>query len=439
MRTKVISVILCLGVILGLTLLPGALPKVSSASPADEWGFEIQPSVTTVGFNEDFTVNATLVRYGGEADSWKFYIPFNTSLLEVTDIVEVSPLPTGGDPDPIAGYPKYDNTAGWLQHQSGIEPGDPKVNSTFVSCTINFRTKAVPGIAYLNFTTIDMPRSSKVILLSDDVLNWSYVVNGTVIIGLTAISVSPTSLSFITHEGEDPSDKTLKVWNSGSGTLNWSLTDDNDDWLSESPTSGNSTGVGDKTSVTVSVDVSGMSVGYYDATINITAPGAINTPKSVPVSLRIVAPEVEIPGVPGVPGVPGIEVLPAGLSASGLSISPQQVEPGQEVTISINVANTGGKTGSYNAILYINEVVEGSQSVSVAAGTTKNVIFTVTKSQPGVYNVLLAGQSGQFEVVGGGGWFAGGLGTGGIIAIVVVVIVLIVAVIFILRGTARPE
>jgi len=67
------------------------------------------------------------------------------------------------------------------------------------------------------------------------------------------------------------------------------------------------------------------------------------------------------------------------------------------------------------------------------------VIFTVTKSKAGVYDVSLAGQSGQFEVVGGGGWFAGGLGTGGIIAIVVVVIVLIVAVIFILRGTARPE
>jgi len=132
-------------------------------------------------------------------------------------------------------------------------------------------------------------------------------------------------------------------------------------------------------------------------------------------------------------------VEPVSLSCSGLYISPQQVKPKQEVTISVNVANTGGETGSYNAVLYINGVVEDSQSVSVPGGTSENVIFTVSKTKAGVYDVSICGQSGQFEVVGGGGWFAGGLGTGGIIAIVVVVIVLIVAVIFILRGTARPE
>jgi len=131
-------------------------------------------------------------------------------------------------------------------------------------------------------------------------------------------------------------------------------------------------------------------------------------------------------------------VEPVSLSCSGLYISPQQVKPGQEVTISISVANTGGETGSYNAVLYINSAVEDSQSVSVPGGTTKNVIFTVSKTKAGVYDVSICGQSGQFEVVHTG-WFAGGLGTGGIIAIVVIVIVLIVAVIFILRGTARPE
>jgi len=180
----------------------------------------------------------------------------------------------------------------------------------------------------------------------------------------------------------------------------------------------------------VSVNVAGMPAGDYDATITING----SPWQEVPVSLHIAA-AAEVEGE-----LPEIIVLPAGLSASALSISPQQVQPGQEVTISINVANTGGTTGSYNAVLYINSVVEDSQSVSVAAGASKNVIFTVSKSQAGVYDVSLAGQSGQFEVVGGGGWFGGGgLGTGGIIAIVVVVIILIGAVIFILRGTTRPE
>jgi len=67
---------------------------------------------------------------------------------------------------------------------------------------------------------------------------------------------------------------------------------------------------------------------------------------------------------------------------------------------------------------------------------TKNVVFTVTKSDAGVYDVSIAGQSGQFEVVSAG-WFGGGLGTGGIVAVVVIVIALIVALVFILRRTRR--
>jgi hypothetical protein len=240
-------------------------------------------------------------------------------------------------------------------------------------------------------------------------------------LGVPGISASPTSLTFTTSVGVNPPSQTLDVCNSGTGTLNWNATD-NAGWLSESPKSGSLDG-DECEDVTVSVDVSGMEAGDYTATITITG----SDEEKVPVTLHIVSAMPEMP------------VGPASISASGLSITPQQVQPGRDVTISISVANTGGDTGSYNAVLYINGAVEGSQSVSVPGGTSKNVIFTVSKTKAGVYDVSLAGQSGQFEVVGGGGWFAGGLGTGGIIAIVVVVIVLIVAVIFILRGTARPE
>jgi len=248
-------------------------------------------------------------------------------------------------------------------------------------------------------------------------------VSVTLNLGVPKISVSPTPLTFTTNEGENPPDQTLEICNTGTGTLNWSLSDGGTAWLSENPTSG-SLGAGECEDVTVSVDTTGMEAGDYTATITVTGSPTV----SVPVTLHIVS------------GMPEIPVEPASVSASALDISPQQVKPGQDVTISINVANTGGETGSYNAVLYINSVVEDSQSVSVAGGTSKNVIFTVTKSKAGVYDVSLAGQTGQFEVVGGG-WFGGGLGlgTGGIIAIVVIVIALIVAVIFILRGTARPE
>ena len=245
----------------------------------------------------------------------------------------------------------------------------------------------------------------------------------TLYLGAPAISTSPTSLTFTTNKGENPPSQAFQVWNSGSGTLNWSLAD-NVGWLSESPTTGSSTGAGSKTLVTVSVDVAGLDAGDYGGTITITDPAASNSPYGVPVTLYIKS------------AMPAMPVAPAKLSASGLSISPQQVKPGQEVTISINVANTGEATGSYNAVLYINGVAETSQSVSVAGGTTKNVIFKVTRSAAGVYDVSIAGQSGQFTVVSAG-WFAGGLSTIGIIVIVVVAIVIILALVFVLRGTRR--
>jgi len=612
MTSKIISLVLCLGVILALTLVPGALPKVTSANPANEWGFEIQPNVTGVGFNEDFTVNAVVVQQGdGNSTAWHMYLLFDPTYLEVTAIDTPSTLPTADTPDVEPSMPAWDNTTGWAQHGYSRSTGGPEVDVGFVYCTIHFRSKSATGTSYLNFTVLDPAHKTDILdPASTDVLNWTQVVNGMVMVGTPTLTVNvtpagmgdvditgasippsypntttwdwdqnvtldavnstpgwrfnhwsgdidgptntsssyvimddftknvtanfteappailadPSSLNFSASVGEDPANQTLDICNDGGHILNWTLADDAA-WLSVSPTSGGDLGAEDCNSTEVAVDTTGLAEGTYHANITITAPGASNSPHVVPVTLNLGVPEisvnptsltfttsvgvnppsqklevcnsgtgtldweltdnagwlsgsptsgsldadecedvtvsVDVAGMEAgdytatititgsekkvpvtlhiVSAMPEMPVGPASVSASGLSITPQQVQPGRDVTISISVANTGGETGSYNAVLYINGVVEDSQSVSVPGGTSKNVIFTVSKSQAGVYDVSLAGQSGQFEVVGGGGWFAGGLGTGGIIAIVVVVIVLVVAVIFILRGTARPE
>ena len=612
MTSKIISLVLCLGVILALTLVPGALPKVTSANPANEWGFEIQPNVTGVGFNEDFTVNAVVVQQGdGNSTAWHMYLLFDPTYLEVTAIDTPSTLPTADTPDVEPSMPAWDNTTGWAQHGYSRSTGGPEVDVGFVYCTIHFRSKSATGTSYLNFTVLDPAHKTDILdPASTDVLNWTQVVNGMVMVGTPTLTVNvtpagmgdvditgasippsypntttwdwdqnvtldavnstpgwrfnhwsgdidgptntsssyvimddftknvtanfteappailadPSSLNFSASVGEDPANQTLDICNDGGHILNWTLADDAA-WLSVSPTNGTNLGAEDCNFTEVAVDTTGLAEGTYHANITITAPGASNSPHVVPVTLNLGVPEisvnptsltfttsvgvnppsqklevcnsgtgtldweltdnagwlsgsptsgsldadecedvtvsVDVAGMEAgdytatititgsekkvpvtlhiVSAMPEMPVGPASVSASGLSITPQQVQPGRDVTISISVANTGGETGSYNAVLYINGVVEDSQSVSVAGGTSKNVIFTVSKSQAGVYDVSLAGQSGQFEVVGGGGWFAGGLGTGGIIAIVVVVIVLVVAVIFILRGTARPE
>ncbi len=128
------------------------------------------------------------------------------------------------------------------------------------------------------------------------------------------------------------------------------------------------------------------------------------------------------------------EEEPANLVASYLLVSPEQVVPNQQVEISINIGNDGGTTGTRSIALYINGVLEQSQTVSVSAGSAKTVVFTVTKSEPGTYQVMLEGNEGQFTVMGtADNQWGGPLGTGGIITIVVAVIALVLGLVFILR------
>jgi len=99
------------------------------------------------------------------------------------------------------------------------------------------------------------------------------------------ISVTPGSLSFAAQvNGADPSPQSIQVANSGEGTLRYSI-EWEADWLSVSPTSGNSQGAA--RNHTVSVDTSGMSEGNYSGTITVRDPEASNNTQIVRVSLEL--------------------------------------------------------------------------------------------------------------------------------------------------------
>jgi len=89
--------------------------------------------------------------------------------------------------------------------------------------------------------------------------------------------------------GQNPENQTLQLWSSTPCMLNWSLSDDANyngtDWLSENITSGNCTNV--TSSVALSANSSGMSLGDYTANITINATEANNSPRIVPVTLHI--------------------------------------------------------------------------------------------------------------------------------------------------------
>ena len=99
-----------------------------------------------------------------------------------------------------------------------------------------------------------------------------------------AICSTPSMDFYAAVNGTNPDNQTLQLWSSTPCMLNWSLSDDAS-WLSENRTSGNCTNV--TSSVAVSVNTSGMSVGDYAANITIESPDANNSPRIVPVSLHI--------------------------------------------------------------------------------------------------------------------------------------------------------
>ena len=103
------------------------------------------------------------------------------------------------------------------------------------------------------------------------------------------IGVSPTSLSFTaTAGGSNPANQTVSITNTGGGTLNWTASEAST-WLTISPTSGTA-----PSTLTASVNISGLTAGTYNGTITVSATGATNTPVSIPVTLTVTNPSSQL-------------------------------------------------------------------------------------------------------------------------------------------------
>jgi hypothetical protein len=89
----------------------------------------------------------------------------------------------------------------------------------------------------------------------------------------------------------------------------------------------------------------------------------------------------------------------AAFSVSNLSVQPAQVQPGEAVTIAVSVANHDGVEGSYNLALSVNGVEQDTKDVTIAAGGSEAVTFSVAKEEVGSYTVAIDGLSGSFDVV----------------------------------------
>ena len=81
--------------------------------------------------------------------------------------------------------------------------------------------------------------------------------------------LSTNALTFTTTVGTNPAAQTINLQNTGGDTLTWTAAAPSQPWLIVTPTSGSDT-AGQTTPLTFSVNITGMTVGIYPATVLIT-------------------------------------------------------------------------------------------------------------------------------------------------------------------------
>jgi|GEM_PF-2342440 len=244
------------------------------------------------------------------------------------------------------------------------------------------------------------------------------------------IAVSEDSFDFsATVDGADPDEETLEIWNAGPDTINWEVESD-EDWLELDPLDGSSSGEHDD--VTLSIDISGLDVGDYEATITIEAPEAVNSPETVSVDLEITEEEEE-PTIDFSPsslsftateggGDPGGKTLRIWNSGDGtldwsvsadadwLTLNPDDGKStGEKDNVNVSVDISGLDAGEYDAEITIrdpdasNDREEVEVTLEISGGGLVSGLYTLTtRASPSN-----AGTIGRSVAQPGGGYAEG--------------------------------
>jgi len=89
---------------------------------------------------------------------------------------------------------------------------------------------------------------------------------------------------------------------------------------------------------------------------------------------------------------------PATFTTSALTISPNEVNTGESVTIGATVANIGDVSGMYQVTFKIDGVLVQTKNVTLDEGTSLEVIFKISTDVAGTYTVDIDGLRGAFTV-----------------------------------------
>jgi len=102
---------------------------------------------------------------------------------------------------------------------------------------------------------------------------------------------------------------------------------------------------------------------------------------------------------PSMPATPQAPVSLSNVTVKSASLSATKVTPGEKVTVSADVANTGTGNGTSVVKVYVNGSEASSQGVTVNSGGISTVSFTISRNEPGTYSVYVGGaRAGSFTV-----------------------------------------
>jgi hypothetical protein len=194
--------------------------------------------------------------------------------------------------------------------------------------------------------------------------------------GTPVASVDPTSLSFSVDAGDTTTD-TLTIGNTGTGTLNWTVTDSTSactspsdaSWLSEAPTSGAVDG-GDSADTTITLDASSLTAGAYSAHLCVASNDTQHALIDIPVSVVVTTGGTD----------PTASVAPTSLSFS--------LAAGASASNPLTIANVGGGSLTWTASdsedcatpADVTWLSESPTSGSVAGGSSQNTSVTANAS-----------------------------------------------------------
>lgn len=224
------------------------------------------------------------------------------------------------------------------------------------------------------------------------------------------IVVNPAAQTNWCFYGQNATSQTFSITNSGGGSLSYTIADDVPWILSITPSSGTATGANNN--ITIDYLTAEMNLGSYTGIITVTAIGATNSPKQLPVYLHVTGPII-------------------GVSTSRVvTISPEKVSPSDQAveiwnagigSLNYTVSNTvgwlsvipsnGSSTGQHN-VLTLKYTTAGlsnglySNDVLIYGADATNSPFTISVEHIVTNEFIVDNSDGVPYYIENGSWYA---------------------------------